>query len=46
MTNKAWGKVITIHDSATSMSIFAVPFLAVFMLSFLGWRGIFYISEG
>ncbi len=40
---KAWGKVITIHDSATSMSIFAVPFLAVFMLSFLSWRGIFYV---
>lgn len=44
--DKAWGKVITIHDSATSMSIFAVPFLAVFMLSFLGWRGIFYVFGG
>lgn len=43
---KAWGRVIACHDSATSMSIFAVPFLAVFMLSFLSWRGIFYVLGG
>lgn len=43
---KVWGKVISGHDSATSMSIFAVPFLAIFMLSFMSWRGIFYVLGG
>ena len=43
---EAWGKVIAGHDSATSMSIFAVPFLAVLMLSFMNWRGIFYVFGG
>ncbi len=43
---KSWGKVIAIHDSAASMSIFAIPFAALILLSFVSWRGIFYILGG
>lgn len=43
---RTWGKVIASHDSAASMSIFAVPFIAVFFLSFINWRSIFYIFSG
>ncbi len=43
---KTWGRVIASHDSAASMSIFAIPFLAVLLLSFVDWRGIFYIFGG
>lgn len=32
---RVWGKVIAIQESATSLSIFAVPFLALGILSFL-----------
>jgi MFS family permease len=42
----SWGKVIAIHDTAASMSIFAVPFVALVLLSFVNWRGIFYILGG
>ena len=38
-----WGKVIAFHESASSVSIFAAPFVALFILSFLPWRGIFMI---
>ncbi len=38
---KDWSKSIAIHDSAASVSVFAVPILAVFLLRFLEWRGIF-----
>ena len=38
-----WGKVIAIQESATSLSIFAAPFLALAILSFLPWRGIFVV---
>ncbi|MHB8108472.1 MAG: MFS transporter [Syntrophorhabdaceae bacterium] len=43
---RTWGRVIASHDSAASMSIFAVPFLAVLFLSFVSWRGIFFIFAG
>jgi NNP family nitrate/nitrite transporter-like MFS transporter len=36
-----WGKTIAIHDSAASISIFCTPFLALFLLHFFEWRGIF-----
>jgi len=36
-----WGKVIAIHDSASSLSLFATPFIALFALLFLPWRGMF-----
>jgi NNP family nitrate/nitrite transporter-like MFS transporter len=36
-----WGKVIAIHDSASSLSLFATPFIALFVLLFVSWRGMF-----
>ena len=33
-----WGKVIGIHDSATSVSAFSIPILMTFGLHFLSWR--------
>ena len=36
-----WGKSIAVHDSAASISIFSMPFLALFLLQFFKWRGIF-----
>jgi MFS transporter, NNP family, nitrate/nitrite transporter len=38
-----WGKVIAIHDSAASLSIFTVPFLALFLLEFLPWKHVFFL---
>ncbi len=39
-----WGKTIAIHESATAFSIFAAPFIALFLLAFLPWRGIFIVT--
>lgn len=36
-----WGKSIAIHDSAASICIFSIPFLALFLLQFFKWREIF-----
>ncbi|HEY3277827.1 MAG TPA: MFS transporter [Syntrophorhabdaceae bacterium] len=38
---RVWGRVISIHDSAASMSIFGAPFVALFFLSFVSWRTMF-----
>jgi NNP family nitrate/nitrite transporter-like MFS transporter len=43
---KNWGKSIAIHDSAASISIFSTPFLALFLLQFFNWRGIFPVFAG
>ncbi len=43
---KNWGKSIAIHDSAASISIFSTPFLALFLLHFFYWRGIFPVFAG
>jgi MFS family permease len=40
---KDWGKSISIHDTAASISIFGTPFIALFLLHFVTWRGIFEI---
>jgi MFS family permease len=40
---KNWSKAISIHDSAASVGVFAVPIIAVFLLDFFEWRGIFII---
>jgi MFS transporter, NNP family, nitrate/nitrite transporter len=40
---KMWGRVIAIHDSGASLSTTAAPFVALFLLSFLPWRGIFIV---
>ncbi len=36
-----WGKAISLYDSAASISIFSVPFIVLFFLHYLSWRGIF-----
>ena len=38
---KIWGKSIAIHDSAASVGVFSVPIIALFLLHFFQWRGIF-----
>jgi len=38
---RTWGRAISIHDTATSTSIFASPLIAIFLLQYLSWRGIF-----
>ncbi|MBP8625589.1 MAG: MFS transporter [Syntrophorhabdaceae bacterium] len=40
---KAWGKAISIHDSGSSIAIFATPLIALFLLQFSRWRGIFVV---
>jgi MFS family permease len=36
--SRHWGKVIGIHDSAASLSIFSIPILVALGLHFLSWR--------
>jgi MFS transporter, NNP family, nitrate/nitrite transporter len=36
-----WGRCIAIHDSAASVSIFAIPFVVLACLHFVAWRHIF-----
>jgi NNP family nitrate/nitrite transporter-like MFS transporter len=38
---KVWGKSIAIHDSAASVGVFGVPIIALFLLDFFRWRGLF-----
>jgi NNP family nitrate/nitrite transporter-like MFS transporter len=38
-----WGKVISIHDTGASIAVFATPFIALFLLHFFSWRGIFVV---
>jgi MFS family permease len=40
---KDWGKSIAIHDSAAPIAIFSTPLIAIFLLHFFKWRGIFEI---
>jgi len=40
-SEKNWGKAIAIHDTGASTAIFATPFIALFLLHFFPWRGIF-----
>lgn len=41
--SRHWGKVIGIHDSAASFSIFATPIIVALGLNVLSWRGILLI---
>ncbi len=41
--SRHWGKVIGIHDSAASFSIFSIPIIIAFGLKFLSWRNILLI---
>ena len=42
-SEKDWGKAIAIHDTGASSAIFATPFVALFLLQFFPWRGIFVV---
>ncbi len=41
-----WGKVIAFHETAASFSIFSIPLLTAFALSFFHWRTLFIILSG
>jgi NNP family nitrate/nitrite transporter-like MFS transporter len=36
-----WGRAIAVHGSAPSVAVFLTPFIALGILSFLPWRGVF-----
>ena len=38
---KIWGKSIAIHDSAASIGVLGTPLIALFLLQFFQWRGMF-----
>lgn len=38
---KDWGKSIAIHDSGAAVSICSIPLIAILLLQFMEWRGIF-----
>ena len=38
---RLWGRSIAIHDSAASVGVFAAPLIALLLLHFFEWRGIF-----
>jgi MFS family permease len=40
---KIWGKVISIHDTGATICIFGIPFIALILLRFVSWRGIFFV---
>ncbi len=42
-SEKNWGRAIAIHDTGAPTAIFATPFLALFFLHFVHWRGIFIV---
>jgi NNP family nitrate/nitrite transporter-like MFS transporter len=42
-SEKHWGKAIAIHDTGAPSAIFATPFVALFLLHFFPWRGIFIV---
>lgn len=42
-TERNWGKAIAIHDTGASISILATPIIALFLLHFFPWRGIFVV---
>jgi MFS transporter, NNP family, nitrate/nitrite transporter len=41
-----WGKALSIHDTAASISILSIPFLTTLTLLFLDWRAFFVILAG
>ncbi len=38
-----WGKALALHDTAASISILSIPFLATLSLYFMNWRGFFLV---
>jgi MFS family permease len=43
---RMWGRAIAIHESAASLAMFSSPFIALLVLSFFPWRGIFALFAG
>jgi MFS family permease len=41
VAEKNWGRSLAIHDSGSSTGILCAPFIALFLLHFVEWRGIF-----
>jgi NNP family nitrate/nitrite transporter-like MFS transporter len=42
-SEKNWGKAIAIHDTGAPSAILATPLVALFLLHFFPWRGIFIV---
>jgi MFS family permease len=42
-SERMWGKAISVHDSAAAVGVFSAPFIALAILQFTAWRGIFYV---
>ncbi|OPY68534.1 MAG: putative transporter [Syntrophorhabdaceae bacterium PtaU1.Bin034] len=42
-SEKQWGKSIVIHDSGAPVAIFSIPFIVLFLLHFVNWRGVFQV---
>jgi MFS transporter, NNP family, nitrate/nitrite transporter len=40
---RRWGRVLALHDTAASISIMAIPFLATLILHLMNWRGFFLV---
>ena len=38
-----WGKAISFHETAASISILTIPYLTVLLLSIMPWRGVFLV---
>ena len=43
IAEKNWGRSLAIHDSGASAGIFCAPFIALLLLNFVKWRGIFMV---
>ncbi|MBW2058086.1 MAG: MFS transporter [Deltaproteobacteria bacterium] len=41
-----WGKVIALHDTAASTSIFLIPILAAVCIRYFSWRALFPVLSG
>jgi len=42
-SERNWGKAIAVHDSGAPIAIFSTPFIALLLLHFFPWRGIFVV---
>jgi NNP family nitrate/nitrite transporter-like MFS transporter len=40
---RTWGRVIAVHETGASMSIFTSPLVAIFLLQYFTWREMFYV---
>lgn len=42
-SERNWASAIAVHDTGAPSAIFATPFVALFLLNFVNWRGIFVV---